>query len=158
VLPVLILLVTGLLQFGVLLSGQIALVNGVREAARYGSVLTTRTQADAAANSAAIRSHLAEVLREGLPGFSADNLTATTVCYMSYRNPESSPPTYSVRLDVSATYRHPLFIPIISNLIDLVDGSGDGHLRLSASEEFRVENVPLSNGDTDIPGSEVCMP
>ena len=34
ILPILMLLITGLLQFGVLLSGQIAFVNGVREAAR----------------------------------------------------------------------------------------------------------------------------
>jgi Flp pilus assembly protein TadG len=144
ILPILMLLVTGLLQFGILLSGQIAFVNGVREAARFGSVLQTADTAQADANGAAVNARLREVLAAGLPGYVDGRLVNLQTCYLGYENPGSSPATYSVRLTISAAYRHELFVPIIAPILDQLDGAGDGDFGLSASEVFRVENVPLS--------------
>ena len=147
VLPLLLLVLTGIMQFGVLLSGQIALVNGVREAARYGSVLQTASPGAATTAGAQVGAQLEVVLQSGMPGYQAARLTDWSVCYESYPNPGSSPQSYSVRLTVSATYKHALFVPIIAQIIDGVDGSFDDGFTLQASEQFRVENPPLPTND-----------
>lgn len=143
VLPLLLLLVSGILQFGILLSGQIALVNGVRDAARYGSVLQTGDAAAVAADGPDVRTRLDNILQGGMPAYDPARLTASSACYLGYQNPNSSPATYSVSLTVSATYKHPLFVPIIAQIIDGLDGSFDGGFTLHAAESFRVENPPL---------------
>jgi len=144
ILPILMLLITGLMQFGILLSGQIAFVNGVREAARYGSVLQTSNDLQADANGDAVNARLREVLQGGLPGYTPGQLVGVQTCYQGYENPASSPTTYSVKLTISGAYRHSLFLPIISQILDPLDGSSDGHFQLYASEQFRVENPPLT--------------
>ena len=153
VLPILLLVVTGIMQFGILLGGQIALVNGVREAARYGSVLETSSAGSVPADAAAVEARLQSVLTSGLPGYSPARLLSSSVCYVSYQNPGSSPASYSVRLTVSATYKHALFVPLITPILDPMDGSFDDGFRLSASEEFRVENQPLSTSTIKV---ETC--
>ncbi len=151
ILPILMLIVTGLLQFGILFSGQIAFVNGVREAARFGSVLQTADAAEADANGAAVNARLREVLAAGLPGYAAARLVSVQTCYIGYENPGSSPATYSVKLTVSGAYRHELFLPIIAPILDPLDGAGDGDFRLTASEIFRVENPPLTTNPLTTP-------
>jgi Flp pilus assembly protein TadG len=149
ILPLLLLILTGILQFGVLLSGQIAFVNGVRDAARYGSVLQTSTAGAATTNGASVRNYLIStgtpqgILPARMPGYQAARLTGPTVSYCEYQNPGSSPSTYSVRITVAADYNHALFVPIIAQIIDGLDGSFDGGFLLHASEQFRVENIPL---------------
>ena len=144
VLPLLLLILTGIMQFGVLLSGQVALVNGVREAARYGSVAQTASSGAATTAGVSVANRLKAVLQEGMPGYQVSRLTAWSVCYEFYQNPgTSSPSTHSVRLTVSATYNHALFVPIVAQILDPLDGSFNGGFRLHASEAFRVENPPL---------------
>ena len=154
VLPLLLLILTGILQFGVLLSGQIALVNGVREAARYGSVLQTASAPAATAAGAQVGAQLESVLLGGMPGYQAARLTTWSVCYQSYSNPGSSPASYSVRLTVSATYNHALFVPIVAQILDPIDGTFNGGFILHASEQFRVENPPLP---TNVMSSPTCV-
>lgn len=158
ILPILMLLVTGLLQFGVLLSGQIAFVNGVREAARYGSVLQTATGPQATANGAMVNTRLTEVLDAGMPGYVPGLLVGAKTCYVEYINPGSSPQTWSVQLTVSAGYRHELFLPIISSILDPLDGAADGFFQLYASEIFRVENPPLTASDPNLVPPGTCAP
>ena len=153
ILPILLLVVTGIMQFGILLSGQIALVNGVREAARYGSVLETSSVGSVAGDAAEVKGRLQAVLEAGLPGYRASRLLASSACYVSYQNPGSSPASYSVRLTVAATYQHALFVPLITQILDGMDGTFDESFRLSASEQFRVENLPLS---TNVIPVETC--
>jgi Flp pilus assembly protein TadG len=157
VLPLLLLIVTGIMQFGILLSGQVALVNGVREAARFGSVLQTASAGAATTDAGQVTTRLRSVLQGGMPAYQATRLTASTVCYVSYQNPGSNPPTWSVRITVSATYNHALFVPIIAQILDPIDGSFNGGFTLHASERFRVENVPLpSNVLPTSTGSAGC--
>jgi Flp pilus assembly protein TadG len=157
VLPILLLILTGIMQFGILLSGQVALVNGVREAARFGSVLQTASAGAATTDAAQVDTRLRSVLQGGMPAYQAARLTASTVCYVSYQNPGSNPPTWSVRITVSATYNHALFVPIIAQILDPIDGSFNGGFTLHASERFRVENVPLPSNMLPTPtGSAGC--
>jgi hypothetical protein len=47
---------------------------------------------------------------------------------------------------VSVAYNHPLFIPIITQIIDGVDGnSTPGSFRTTANEQMRVENQQITD-------------
>jgi Flp pilus assembly protein TadG len=108
VLPIALLILAGILQFGLIFSSAIGLNNAVREAARYGSVLTTVDAATATANETCVKQYLAGgacgpgiiptyvhpfnvAASDNSPGY-PPNLTTVTYCY--YTNPGSSPQTY----------------------------------------------------------------
>lgn len=141
--PVFFLLLFGVIQFGFLLSGQIALTNAVRETARYAVTIPNAT-------TAAVRSELiSRQLPKAIPGFRGGNVVngTTTVTYCYYPNPNNagSFPSFSERVIVTATYRHPLFVPIVGNIVDGIDGTSDGTLSVTAREEMRVENLRLTS-------------
>jgi Flp pilus assembly protein TadG len=147
------LILMGIIQLGILFGAQIGLINGVREAARFGSLSPTLA-ADELANANAVRNHLANTVLPGsVIAYSASSLTSHTASYCAYSNPGPGG-TYSVRLTVSAVYAHPLFIPLISVILDPIDGTTDSAYTLSTTERFRVENVPLNN--SDITGLATC--
>jgi Flp pilus assembly protein TadG len=163
VLPVLFLVLAAIIQFGLIFTSQIGLTNSVREAARYGSVLPVSDATGATAMGNQVLTYLqggancspsGGLLATNVhPFLCASNptqpgLAAATVSYCSYVNPGSGSPTagqYSVRLSVDVTYNHPLFFPVIGNIIDMLDGSNTpGSFQLTSSEQMRVENEPLS--------------
>ena len=140
--PLLFLLLFGVIQFGFLMGGQIGLTNGVRETARYAATVPTATTVQ-------VRNELLNSqLPKAVPGFRGGNIVAgsTTVSYCWYTNPNNtvSFPSWSERVIVTATYRHPLFVPLISNIIDRIDGSADNALTATAREEMRVENPRIT--------------
>jgi Flp pilus assembly protein TadG len=150
--PLFFLLLFSVIQFGFLLGGQIGLTNGVRETARYASTLPTATTAQ-------VRSELLNnQLPKAVPGFRTPNIVAgsTTVSYCYYPNPNhnsSTFPSFSLRVIVTATYRHPLFVPLVSNIVDAMDGSADSAMTATAREEMRVENPRI----TAVPsGASTC--
>jgi hypothetical protein len=148
----------GILQFGFLLSGQIGLINSVREAARYGSTSPTTDAGSAASHGAAICNQLKTNLASSIAGYKASNLVlvgATKVNYTSYQDPHDAPLTYSVRLTVTVVYKHLLFIPLVGNIIDGIDGANDQALRLDAKEQMRVEN-PLLTTDPGLGTTVNC--
>jgi len=58
---------------------------------------------------------------------------------------------------VVVQYRHPLFIPLISGIIDGFDGANDNAYRLGSSAEIRVANPPLTSaGGIGGTGSPTC--
>jgi Flp pilus assembly protein TadG len=150
--PLLLLLLFSVIQLGFLMAGQIGFTNGVRETARYASTIPNAT-------AASVRTELlTKQLPRAIPGFRAGNIVAagTTVDYCYYTNPNNtaSYPSYSLRVSVSAVYRHPLFVPLISNILDGFDGSNDSALTASVREEMRVENPRI----TSIPTGGVACP
>ena len=146
VIPVFLLIFFGLVQFGVLLSAHIGLTNGVREVARFGSTVPTNDGApadevEAYLTGTALPGHVA--------AYSAANLSASSVTYCTYQDTSGA---YSVRLTVSATYAHPLFVPFVDVILDAIDGTSDGAFTLITSEAMRVENPPLGSA----PPLEAC--
>ena len=141
--PLFFLLVFAVIQFGITFSGQIGLTNGVREAARYAATVPTATATD-------VRNELINrQLPKSIPGFRSSSIVAgsTTVTYCAYANPNNTGtyPSYSIKVRVTAQYRHPLFVPLVSNIVDGVDGTSDGALTATATEEMRVENPRLTS-------------
>ncbi|MEX1172418.1 MAG: TadE family protein [Chloroflexota bacterium] len=155
ILPLFLLIFLGIIQLGVLFSAHIGLINGVREAARYGSLSPT-TASNQTANGTAVNNHLTStVLPTSVIAYSSANLKSSSVTYCAYQNPGSvSPATHSVRLTVTATYAHPLFIPMVGVILDGFDGVIDSALALTTMEHFRVENVPLNSGE--VAGMTTC--
>jgi Flp pilus assembly protein TadG len=146
VLPILLLILFGIIQMGLLFASNVGLVNAVREAARYGSLSQT-TETSAAANGSAVDDYLRDtLLPASVPTYRAANLIATSVTYCGYQNPGGG--DWSVRLTVSATYGHPLFLPIVSQILDGFDSTPNA-LEVTSSERFRVENPPLNPSDVD---------
>lgn len=144
------LILTGIIQFGFILGAQIGLTNVGREAARYASVAPT-TSANVASRGAAVEAKLADLLVRNVQSYQSSRLdpAGTRVCYTSYRDESLK---WSVRVRVDVVYLHPLFMPIVTQILDMFDGSPDQSFRLSTSEEMRVENLPF---DTD-PGVTGC--
>jgi hypothetical protein len=146
------LILMGIVQLGVLFGAQIGLINGVREAARFGSLSPTLA-GNAASNATAVQNHLANtVLPSSVIGYSSANLTTNSATYCAYQNPGGG--SYSVRLTVTAVYAHPLFIPLIGIILDPIDGATDSAFTIGTGERFRVENLPLNA--SDVTGMAVC--
>jgi Flp pilus assembly protein TadG len=150
--PLLFLLLFSVIQLGFLMAGQIGFTNGVRETARYAATIPDATAAQ-------VRTELlTNQLPKAIPGFRSTNIVngSTTVSYCYYTNPNNtaSYPSYSLRVIVTAVYRHPLFVPLVSNILDGFDGSNDSALTASAREEMRVENPRI----TSIPTGGIACP
>lgn len=140
--PILLLVLLAVIQLGFLFGSHIGLINAVREGARYGSLSPTATSSTATANGAAIDTYLRTVLLpRSVPTYQAANVIATSVTYCAYQNPGGG--AYSVRLTVSVTYAHPLFVPLVAAILDPFDDR-PGAFVLSTEERFRVENPPLN--------------
>lgn len=137
VLPIFLLIFFSIIQFGVLLSAHIGLTNGVREVARFGSTIPTSDgspadEVEVYLTGTALPAHVA--------AYDESDLAASSVSYCRYQDTSGS---YSVRLTVSATYDHPLFVPFVNVILDAIDGTADGSFTLVTSEAMRVENPPL---------------
>jgi Flp pilus assembly protein TadG len=158
VLPVLLLLLMGILQLGFLLFTQVGLTNAAREAARNAAAIPVSTNAGAAAAAASYYSRLTNAssgfLTRNVGGYNASRLVTspanprTRVCYYSITDASNAP---AVMARVEVEYSHPLFIPLISPILDAFDGTSDGGFRLGATEDIRVGNAVLT-APTDIPG------
>lgn len=144
---ILLLLLT-ILQFALLYNAQIGLTNGVRDATRYGSSLTANTNATATTQASATWTFLTSSLSSHVTPYSAARLApASQVCYEGYSDPGGQP---AVRVRVTASYEHPLVVPLISQIIDAADGATDGYYVIRATSEMRVDNpaepVPAVTG------------
>jgi len=141
--PVLLLILFSIIQFGFLLGGQIGMTNGTREAARYASTVPNATAAQVKVELTT------RALPKAIPGFRAANVdnALTVVSFCSYTNPNHNAatfPSYSVKVRITSVYRHPLFVPLVNLIVDGVDGTPDGALTATVTEEMLVENPRLT--------------
>lgn len=152
VLPLFLLIVFSVIQFGFLMGGQDAISNAVREATRYASTLPVANTTDAGSCSTGTGqrayNQLLTSMQAKVPGYSVSNLVAcgaaapaSSVSYCIRQNPDT---TYAIYVTVTAVYRHPLFVPFVGAIIDRLDGTADNALRGSATEQMRVETYNLS--------------
>lgn len=163
VLPVLSLLLMTILQIGFLLFTQVGLTNSVREAARNASAIPVATisQATPAATTyfARLTNSSTGFLKRNVGGYNPSRLvsgsSATRVCYYSFTDASGAP---AVMARVAVEYSHPLFIPLVSNILDGFDGSVDGGYRLGASEDIRVGNAVLTATNIGPIGNPTCNP
>lgn len=159
----LMMIFTSILQFAVLFSAQVGITNGVREAVREASAIPVANSADAATAANRTFTILTDsstgLLKRNGSSYSTGALMTSgsprsQVCYYSYTDPSGST---SIMARVEVHYRHPLFIPLISGILDGFDGANDGAYRLESSAEIRVANPPLTTaGGIGGSGSPTC--
>lgn len=155
--PIFFLLVFGVIQLGLIFGAQNALVNGVRDAARKAATyrVNEASYEDPAVWSSICQS-VEDTLRKSVgtyPGAdtSAGRLAAT-IQYEWEPNPTGT--GYFMAAHVSATYDHPIYLPI-DPLLEIMglrstDRFGNS-ISLSASEQMRVENPSLTAPSTTPP-------
>jgi Flp pilus assembly protein TadG len=144
--PIFLLILFAIIQLGLVFGAQNSLVNSVRETARYAApyrVIDTAGAQDTCDN------FVLDKLRTALHSNPLTSDTATReVPHVEYTWQPDPDGTYYVQILVQASYKFPLYVPLVSQLLDGVDGTVEGNLRLSAQEEMRIENGPLATTDT----------
>jgi Flp pilus assembly protein TadG len=142
--PIFLLLLFAIIQLGLLFGGQNTLVNAVRETARYAAPYRVISYSDAMTTCPTVAAALQDDLN-GSP-LTADTSgirTAPTITYsLVGPDPDGS---YHVEVNVSADFKFPLYVPLVAQFLDGMDGISDSNLRLSAEETMRVENGPIPN-------------
>lgn len=144
--PIFFLLVFGVIQVGLVMASQNGLVDGVRDAARRAATYRINEESFNGvvfpAICASVEGELDDRLANRIIGYAAANVTSQ-VTYEWKANPSSSPVEYFLVARVDASYKNPLYVPLISAFLDRSDGTNDGFLTLVASEQMRVENPSL---------------
>lgn len=97
ILPVLLLLVMGIIQFGLMFNSYISVCSASREGARVGVVGSTDAQIESA-------------IRTDFPSINTSDLTIAVTTPDSNRTPGEA-------LTVTVTYKYHITIPIIKNLL-----------------------------------------
>jgi Flp pilus assembly protein TadG len=155
ILPIALLILFGIIQFGFLFASQIGMVNALRETVRYASTSQVSDALTADFAKGEVCDHLSGEAMGKMPGYENAFLGPSTVSYDSYPDPHEDPATYSVRITVYAEYRHLLLVPLVNVILDGLDGAADSRFRLSATEAMRVEN-PLLMTNPALTYSEAC--
>jgi Flp pilus assembly protein TadG len=147
-------LLFGVIQMGLLMAAQNGLVNGVRDATRRAATYRINEDSFSLSVFSTICSNvgttLIDHLESDIPGYASSRLTRT-IRYEWQQDPDAG--DYFLVAHVTATYRNPLFFPLLGQFLDGPDGAIDNSLKLSASEQMRVENPVL---DTPTAGDQSC--
>ncbi len=138
VVPILTLLLFGTIQLGITFGGYNGLINGVREAARYGSVCTGPSCGSPTADRAIER------IKSGVFAYKSGTETAV-VTYSKYKDVAG---LWNVQVSVTACLRGIVFIPLIGNALGWTDPTG---VYLKSNETFRVEGNPSKTEPTTLP-------
>jgi Flp pilus assembly protein TadG len=141
--PIFFLLVFSVIQLGILFGGQNGLVAAARELTRYAAPFRVKTFVDATNVCADTRltKQLTSALKTHVVGYNAANTSIRSITYSWLPNPNG---TYYVQLQVNLAYRFPLYVPLVSNILDGIDGANDTAFKLTATEGMRIENEDLT--------------
>ena len=127
VLPILLLVFGGIVDFGLLLQRQQVVTNAAREGARL-AVLPGYSLPD-------VQARVRQFVREGINSDTAEPATSLTLVTL---NPGTGPPFQAAQVQVTLADRFLILGPIVS----LAGGSGAfGTVALSATTTMRVETV-----------------
>lgn len=149
----LLLLLLGILQFGLIYNAQVGLTNAIRDAARFGSTQPALDETSAGITATSTYNKLTASLAKYVSPYNAGDLDSTTrVCVSQHADGAGADPAF---VRVTAAYDHPLIVPLIGSIIDAIDGSSNGRFRITATTELRVDNP--TQGNVSISSPE-CRP
>ena len=140
--PIFFLLVFAVIQLGILFGGQNGLVAAARELTRYAAPyhVTDLLGATNVCADTRLTNQLTSALKLNIPGYVAAQTQTRSITYSSIQNPNG---TYYVQLQLNLAYRFPLYVPLVSNILDGIDGANDNAFKLTATEGMRIENEDL---------------
>lgn len=134
-----LLLLLGILQFGLIYNAQVGLTNAIRDAARYGSGLPATDPGLAATAAASTYVRLRAALTDYVIPYDAANLVTgtgnTEVCYEQRDDGTGALHPDPAFVRVTAVYDHPILVPLIGALI-----APSGAFRITVTTEIRVDN------------------
>jgi Flp pilus assembly protein TadG len=138
--PVIILLLMALIQFALIYERQVGITNAVREAARRTAALDAKDVGTAQANASWALNELTTLLGNSQAHDASRDSIEVCVGTPAV-NPTDAAGQGQVMVRVTDSYKHPLWLPIITQLLDSIDGNGDQSLLASTVAEFRVEQT-----------------
>ena len=149
--PIMVLIFAGLVQFAFIYERQIGIENAVRDGARRAATYETVDDTDANVNGPFVWDLVwgPSGIMDNAQGYQNTSPPAQDreVCYSTNTVPTGKT---GVLVRVSMGYSHPLFLPIISAILDPIDGANDGALRVDTMSEFQVHNDPGDDTSTDL--------
>ena len=136
---IMVLLLAGLSQIGMIAERQIGINNAVREAARRGATQAT-TAANASTNATWVLGQL-QTLLANAQDYQASKASNMSACYYTPASPNDVDPAGNTQvwIKVQMTYAHPLFLPLINVILDGIDGTNDQALDIPTVSTFHVE-------------------
>jgi len=140
--PIMVLIFAALVQFAFIFERQIGIENAIRDGARRAATYETVDNTDTAVNGPFVWSLVflgGGLLDTNVQGYDGLQAHDRKVCY---RNQTSANGVGAILVKVSVGYHHPLFMPIISQILDPLDGSSDNALNVDTSSEFQIQNDP----------------
>lgn len=137
------LLLLGMIQLATIFSTQIGITNAARDAARLASVLTVTSPSQATAAATDVYGKLTtDLLPPNVSNYSSSLLIngsgGTQVCYFETTTAPYSTTNPGVIARVSIVYRHALFVPLISGILDGIDGTPNDGLHVGTSIDVPV--------------------
>jgi len=155
VVPIMVLIFAALVQFAFIFERQIGIENAVRDGARRGATYQTDST-NAATNATFVWNTVfgtGGLFEKNVQGYDGTLLQDPKVCY---REDTGAAGFTIVLVKVSVTYRHPLFLPLITQIIDGIDGHVDNAFWVATSSEFTVQDDPAANAS--VGGTPVGFP
>jgi Flp pilus assembly protein TadG len=158
VVPIMILIFGGLVQFAFIFERQIGIENAVRDGARRAATFETLDAPQAVTNGAFVWDMVfaaGGLMRSNVQGYdpATPPVHDATVCYRTQLDAAGND---SVMVKVSEGYRHPLWLPLVTQLLDPLDGTVDGALNVDTSSEFQVQNAATT--PSSVGATPVCTP
>ena len=147
--PIMVLIFAALVQFAFIFERQIGIENAVRDGARRAATYeTVDVLPDAALNGPFTWDLIwgPTGLMSNVQGYESSKVVVPSVCYQTNTTPAG---TTGVLVRAAMGYSHPLFLPIISQILDPLDGTTDGALRIDTFSEFQVQNDPGEDTSAD---------
>jgi Flp pilus assembly protein TadG len=142
--PVFFLILFAIIQLGLMFAAQNGVVSAVRETARYAAPYRVADSSGASDTCTFyVLGKLGTALQQSVPAFSGTG-SRETIKYASAQGKDTSTtgantPWY-ITITVHEDYDLPVWVPLVGNFIDGLDGSIDGKITLHAQEQMRVEN------------------
>jgi Flp pilus assembly protein TadG len=136
-----LLLLLGILQFGLIYNAQVGLTNAIRDAARYGSGLPATDAGSAGAAAASTYGRLTGSLADYVNPYDVANLaTGTEVCYRRHDDGNGAlSADFPAYVSVTVAYDHPILVPLVGAII-----APSGAFRITVTTEIRVDNPDQS--------------
>jgi hypothetical protein len=135
----------GLVQLALIFERQIGIENAVREAARRAATFDTPDPGTAATNAAWTLTTLQTLLGNAQSHETSRDDIEVCIVTPAPPNDVDVAGNAQVVVRITASYRHPLFLPFITQILDGIDGVSDESLRASTQTEFHVEQEGSNN-------------
>lgn len=136
-----VLIFAGLTQLAFIYERQIGIENAVRDGARRAATYATTDSATATFNGTKVWCLVfgsGGLMQTNVEGYSIGSAVLNPT--VKYTDATSSALLSEVVVSVSVTYKHPLFLPLITQILDGFDGNTDNALWIGTSSQFTVQN------------------